>query len=565
MQRRWSAAEAARAKEVDDLRITEALNYSETYGLAEYLAAGPKLYEEWLLASAVDANPRGAALVSAAIGCQRAGMLYSVPLEVLQSTHEYYLESAGGQLLRPETFDGALAWATKRRYGATSLLLPGKQPRSYRAFDYLIDKAITSADMRAVPNIIWETAQSFFSDDYRQLHMIALAAALQENFEIAISILNKLTEKGIAAAASDLARIYITRDDSDQAEHWFKKAVELGSPTAATDLGHLLGSDGRQAEAEAWYEHAARNGNPHGTYDMGLICRKRGMEEDAEKWFRQAVEREEIMASGSLGELLASSGRLEEAQTLLRAASDKGNLSAMVELGIILADLEQPKEAEQLWHEAAAAGEERQKANLARLYAKGKRYSEAERLFREAKAGGIDVDGSLSLTLAKLGRWSEAERLANKAFKQGDVKFGWYLGNEFDSERRYVKAEEWLKKAVDAGEARAIGQLAEVLDQMGRPNDAAVYWQMLVDEGDSDATFALAKIRLAANDTDGAIDLFLRAAEEEDDPLAACELARIYWGKNDRISAEKWLKKSHAEGHVHAACLLADSIPIKES
>lgn len=494
MQRRWTAAETARARKVSDIRVAEALTHSDTYGFAEYLAAGPKLYEEWSLASAVDANPRGAALVSAAIDCQRAGMLDSVPLEVLQSAHEFYLESAGGQLLRPETFEDALAWSTRLRYGITSLLLPGKQPRSYRAFDYLIDKTITSEDTPPVPDIIWESAKSFFSSDFNQLREIALAAALQENFDIAIPMLTDLAAKEMRIAARDLGDIFYRQLNYDLAEHWYKRAIDLGSIIAATRLGHVFQFNDRIAEAEPWYEYAAKNGDPHGMYHMGLICQGKGMAQDAEKWFRDAVEHEETMASKGLGELLVSSGRLEEAQTLLRAASDKGDLSAMVYLGIVLDDLKQTKEAERLWRRAAAAGSGGTKANLARLSAKAKRYSEAEKLFREAKALGVpDIEGSLSIVVAHRGRWSEAERLASIAFKQGNVATARYLGNQFWAAWNMPKAEEWLKKAVDAGESKAIGPLATVLEAMGRRHAAEPYWQMLADEGDEDATFALAK------------------------------------------------------------------------
>jgi uncharacterized protein len=91
---------------------------------------------------------------------------------------------------------------------------------------------------------------------------------------------------------------------------------------------------------------------------------------------------------------------------------------------------------------------------------------------------------------------------------------------------------------------------------MGRRHAAEPYWQMLSDEGDEDATFALAKIRLASNDLDGAIDLFRKAAEERKDIVAACELARIYLSRGEIVSAEKWLKISQVGGHAHAACLL---------
>jgi hypothetical protein len=50
LQRRWSALEVERTKQVHDPRLQDALNHSDMYGIAEYLAAGPTLMREWRLA-----------------------------------------------------------------------------------------------------------------------------------------------------------------------------------------------------------------------------------------------------------------------------------------------------------------------------------------------------------------------------------------------------------------------------------------------------------------------------------------------------------------------------------
>ncbi|MFD0384290.1 hypothetical protein ACFQ2B_24705 [Streptomyces stramineus] len=57
-------------------------------------------------------QPRGAALVWAAIDLALAGLTDPLPAELLEELHEDYLPGRNKQLLCPEPLDEALAWAT---------------------------------------------------------------------------------------------------------------------------------------------------------------------------------------------------------------------------------------------------------------------------------------------------------------------------------------------------------------------------------------------------------------------------------------------------------------------
>jgi hypothetical protein len=157
LPRLWSETERRRAGGFsDDLRIAGALQHADRFGIAETLAAAPELERDWRQAWTVGTHPRGAALVSAAIDCRRAGMDDPVGKDLLEFLHRHYLAAAGGAALRPETLEAAWAWAVHPVSGASSLLLPTGSdldgPR-YLAFDYLLDLP----DHPPVPGPVWDT------------------------------------------------------------------------------------------------------------------------------------------------------------------------------------------------------------------------------------------------------------------------------------------------------------------------------------------------------------------------------------------------------------------------
>jgi eukaryotic-like serine/threonine-protein kinase len=139
LPRSWTTAELARAeRHRDDHRIDDALRHTDRFGLAEYLAAGPQLLDDWHDAWAPGSHPRGAALVLAAADARRVGIHRPLPVKVLERLHQPYLRERGGERLRPEPFAAALEWALTPLHATSSLLLPADD-NAVLAFDYLID------------------------------------------------------------------------------------------------------------------------------------------------------------------------------------------------------------------------------------------------------------------------------------------------------------------------------------------------------------------------------------------------------------------------------------------
>jgi eukaryotic-like serine/threonine-protein kinase len=169
LPRLWSPGELASAQKLaHDARIADALRSAGKYGLAEHMAAGPQLLQEFRDARAATpgawsvnpvegprGGPRGAALVQAAIDVWLAGYRRPVPLPLLRELHEVYLRAWGGAALRPDSWDNALAWATQPLHATSSLLEPAGDD-SYLAFDYVVDEARRDPATPPIPDAVWQ-------------------------------------------------------------------------------------------------------------------------------------------------------------------------------------------------------------------------------------------------------------------------------------------------------------------------------------------------------------------------------------------------------------------------
>ena len=143
ISRMFTPAELDRARtRAWDPRIANALEKAGSYGIAEYLAAGPKLIQTWENARASSRGPhaRGAALVAAAIDIRRAGWTSLLPRDLLTQAHEHYLTGPEHAHAPREPLDQAWDWATQQRDATTALLRSDPaNPGMVDGFDYLID------------------------------------------------------------------------------------------------------------------------------------------------------------------------------------------------------------------------------------------------------------------------------------------------------------------------------------------------------------------------------------------------------------------------------------------
>ncbi|MFD7880402.1 tetratricopeptide repeat protein [Streptomyces sp. NPDC059766] len=229
LDRLWSPQEISQAQGTDrDPRLKAAAQASDRFGIAEVLAAGPQLHNDWIHAWQANEHPRGAALVAAAVDCRRMGLHRPVSISLLVSMHEVYLSARGGAVLRPELLEDALAWATAPVQGASSLLLPDQG--NYLAFDYLIDLP----GLPAIPESSWG----------------ALLAAVtpQDAFDVGWAAVD-LMRPSVALAAFDTARRHGVPDAG------YAHAIALGNAGQPLPAVRLLRPLHQQRDAQLGPDH----------------------------------------------------------------------------------------------------------------------------------------------------------------------------------------------------------------------------------------------------------------------------------------------------------------------
>ncbi|MYT20009.1 hypothetical protein GTW69_06860 [Streptomyces sp. SID7760] len=210
-------SEIDRASQSTDERVADAVTHSSTYGVAEYLAAGPSLMQSWLGAKRVGGNPRGAALVQVCVDLARAGFGAAVDIEVLKELHDRYpIHST----LRAEEWSDAVAWATTVRHGVSGLLTPGEYEGTWRAFDYLPDSiSRDKGDRQDIPDFIREEALKLCPDEDDQW-LIGMRAYMAGATEHAIAAWAPLAENGNGSAASNLVSIAQEAGDRKAEQYW---------------------------------------------------------------------------------------------------------------------------------------------------------------------------------------------------------------------------------------------------------------------------------------------------------------------------------------------------------
>lgn len=313
VRRAFSDAERARAAllAAQDSRLADALDQADRYGIPEYLSSGPRLYIEWENAWESGANPRGAALVAAAVECRAAGFAAPLPRALLDELQQQYLDRLGDSRLRPEPLDQAWSWATEPRDSGDSLLwLAG--PDRYEVFDYLVDVRARQA-AEPVPEATVRAALGFASS--ADATLIGGTALYQDRFELAVAGFRRSYSELVRTDGPDARTTLASRSDLAVTLHAFGKLpdaeteyrVILDRRTAAlgktdpdtlasrNNLATLLHAQRQLPEAEAEYRAI-----------LDIRTRKLG---DAHP--------STLLTRNNLGVVLIDLGRLEEAEAEL--------------------------------------------------------------------------------------------------------------------------------------------------------------------------------------------------------------------------------------------------------
>jgi hypothetical protein len=332
LERMWSKGEVAAAAKVGDLRITQALASAQRYGLAEVMAAGPQMLGElrnaWSVARAQPAgggpvgDPRGAALVTAAVDIRLIGYHKPVPLSVLRELHEVYLRARGGAVLRPGSWKNAVAWATQPIHATSSLLEPGNG-KSWLAFDYLVDAAARDPSAPPVPDETWRA----FIDHAALPDAVEIAwqACLAGRPEHACAVAQRaIAQRGFAIAAR-VASCLGNAGEEQIAVDLLQHALEWADGSGQVAPEDLLA----MRRTLAWELGAKRGG--YGNPARALEIARRVAADAAELWgdthpdalFAQLVVARQLGGTGAAADALAMAQRVcNQASALLGSDHD---------------------------------------------------------------------------------------------------------------------------------------------------------------------------------------------------------------------------------------------------
>ncbi|MFD9881462.1 sel1 repeat family protein [Streptomyces alboflavus] len=338
LSRRWSDAELRRLGEGGDQRLADALEWRGKRGVTEYLALGPELWDEWRRARRPQAHPRGHLLVRAAVDLARCGLRQDVPMALLRAVHRVYPEYEADHpyttsVVETESLEDALAWATRPRYEATGLLVPGATEGTYRAYGSLVADAVRSDAFAAVLDEVWAQACTVAAGQGLDVTPVAEACRAALAPRAAEGDITACVVLGIATEYSG---------DVSEAEGWYRKAADQGHTGACNQLGHILAGRGAAVEAIHYLEQAAAGGRQDAYVTLGKLHRDR-----ARHWLTQGAEAGDPQAAFHLAELILRPGRVERSVRWYRAAAEAGNRDAEFALNVLRVGITLPPEAAQ--------------------------------------------------------------------------------------------------------------------------------------------------------------------------------------------------------------------------
>lgn len=304
LDRQWSETEMGRLHAHlehpnSDSRLADAAHHHGVHGIAEYLAAGPKLLEEFLTTRRQPkGHPRGAALVQAAIDLARAGISTPLPAETLLELSTCYLSAGDASRLRAESPEQALVWATEIQFGVAGMLVATDTPEAWRPFDYLVDAVASAVEATAIPDEVWEAAVTH-ANGGSELLPVGRSAFRFGRLVLAERCFSPLAARGNHVAMHDLGFVQRERRPEHTWSSWYRIVSERGTPLQARSLGALHEIEGRWDEAAACYERAAGQGDALAMRLRGVIAQRHRQVDEAHEWYVRAAEGGDAVAIAS--------------------------------------------------------------------------------------------------------------------------------------------------------------------------------------------------------------------------------------------------------------------------
>ncbi|MEV5887851.1 tetratricopeptide repeat protein [Nonomuraea fuscirosea] len=474
IERLWSAEERARASaSVNDWRIHHALEQADRYGVSQFLAAGPQLFQDWQDArgSWPEGRPRGAALVNAAVDLRRAGLQEPVPISFLYEIHELYLPPA----VRVESWDEALAWATEPLHSTSSLLVPVELDR-YLAFDYLADAYDTTLGWPAVPDDVWQAVTAHV----RSADAIGIAwtAYFRNDIHAAERALRRAFDAGRYDAALEFATMMHSMHQSQEVVDWLEQAVSRAEQTGSSAEETIA-----LRNQLAWWIGArySASGDPAKALELAQTAveeseRLLGTDHEQTWRCRQTLARQ-FGALGRIDEALAMAERMVGEGTHLFGADHHIAFSGRFEVAVWTRRGGDPRRAIALWQTLVV--------DELRVYRElGDSLDNIDATLDDVADPALDA--ALTVWLSQLIDQSTLfEHLDDSSAMRLLSTLAWWIGGRQKGDGDYVAAREIAQEVVNSGQEALGAGAAEVLrakavlaHQIGRSGDHETAKQM---------------------------------------------------------------------------------------
>ncbi|MFI1186854.1 sel1 repeat family protein [Streptomyces californicus] len=298
LTRVWTEAELERLAGAlgEDRRLGDASLGCEEADIAAFLAVGPELWEEWWRARRPHAHPHGHLLVRVAMDLARCGTRdVPVPSSVLRAACALYDE--GAARTSGESFEDAVAWASKARHGVAGMLLRGPESDTWRVFPSLYRDEAARPDAPPVPLGLWLGAMEAVRGDQD------FQAGVVENARNAL----EGEADGRPEVGLVLGRLHEATGQDQDAEKWFRHSADAGGAEAAGIVGEALAERGDTVEAVPYLERAAEAGDQYAQVLLVEVLVDRAV-----SWLDRLAEDGSREAAGYAGRLREARGALPD-------------------------------------------------------------------------------------------------------------------------------------------------------------------------------------------------------------------------------------------------------------
>ncbi|PWG08685.1 hypothetical protein DF268_36615 [Streptomyces sp. V2] len=392
----WSDTELARARDSEDPRLTEALEWRGDTGVTQYLAVAPLLVDTWsrIRVARSRRDPREYLLL-ASVDLARCGVRGGMTRDLLARAQTAYHGHT-------EAVDEALAWASEERYGVTGLLVPGDRKDTWRPHGALVAAALREA--RPIPVGVWRAALADTSYDAEDRHTVHINARTH---------FTPRAEKGVPAAMHMLGLLKEAEGEKEAAMHWFRRAADAGCHEVAERVGtHFLSKN--HPDRALPYLRQATDQAPTPTAHRLLAEAHLTL---AEQSLHRAADTGDRTAAAHLGDLELRLGDASRAaQYYLRQGEEAPAARNLAAYHVLRGETET---AHPYLERAAHDGDDRAVRLLDDLRAAPQTLQDAESYFR----GSTDPQdlAHLGVVLERSGRSTEALQTYDEAAAQGDA------------------------------------------------------------------------------------------------------------------------------------------------